>query len=85
MKIEFDIPEFKKELKIEITIRRDGEVIYCDTASTSDADRTPAVDNKVDNKTTRRKSPASSSKPADAQPGPAFGLGGGNMMNIGEF
>ena len=85
MKIEFDIPEFKKELKIEITIRRDGEVIYTDTAFSPDADRTPAVDNKVDNKTTRRKSPASSSKPADAQPGPAFGLGGGNMMNIGEF
>lgn len=83
MKIEFDIPEFKRELKIEITIRRDGEVIYSDTAFTPDADRTPAVDNKVDNKTTRRKSPASSSKPAEEKS--AFGLGGGNMMNIGEF
>ncbi len=83
MKIEFDIPEFKRELKIEITIRRDGEVIYSDTTFTPDADRIPAVDNKVDNKTTRRKSPASSSKPAEEKP--AFGLGGGNMMNIGEF
>ena len=83
MKIEFDIPEFKRELKIEITIRRDGEVIYSDTAFTPDADRTPAVDNKVDNKTTRRKSLASSSKSAEEKP--AFGLGGGNMMNIGEF
>ena len=83
MKIEFDIPEFKRELKIEITIRRDGEVIYTDTAFSPDADRTPAVDNKVDNKTTRRKSPASSSKSAEEKP--AFGLGGGNMMNISEF
>lgn len=85
MKIEFDIPEFKKELKIEITIRRDGEVIYTDTAFSPDADRTPAVDNKVDNKTTRRKSPASSSKTAEDKSTSAFGLGGGNMMNIGEF
>ncbi len=81
MKIEFDIPEFKRELKIEITIRRDGEVVY---SASSDAEKIPAVDNKVDNKTTaRKKSPASSSKSAGGDS--AFGLGGGNMMNISEF
>lgn len=27
MKIELDLPEFKEELKIEIVIRKDGEVV----------------------------------------------------------
>jgi len=28
MKIEFDLPEFDKELNINIIIRKDGEVVY---------------------------------------------------------
>lgn len=31
VKVELDIPEFKKELKIEITIKKDGEVV-CTTS-----------------------------------------------------
>lgn len=27
IKIEFDVPDFEKELKIEVTIKKDGEVI----------------------------------------------------------
>lgn len=28
VKIEFDLPEFKKELNINIVIKKDGEVVY---------------------------------------------------------
>ena len=72
MKIEFDIPEFKRELKIEITIRRDGEVIYSASSSSAGEDsvaQKPAT-----------KSPAS--KPTEKKP--AKSSGGGNMMNM-EF
>ena len=34
MKIEFDLPDFEKELKVEITIRRDGEVVYQESSET---------------------------------------------------
>ena len=82
MKIEFEIPEFKSELKIEITIRRDGEVVY---STSSSADEFP-VDNKVDNKTTRKaKSLAPSSSTSATERTTAEGKGGGNMMNMSEF
>jgi hypothetical protein len=32
MKIEFDVPNFEKELSISIVIRKDGEVV-CNTAT----------------------------------------------------
>ena len=35
MKIEFDIPEFEKELSVSIVIRKDGEVVCEKTASPS--------------------------------------------------
>ena len=73
MKIEFDIPEFKRELKIEITIRRDGEVVY--SASSSSAGEDSAIEQKP-----ITKSPAS--KPTEKKP--AKSSGGGNMMNM-EF
>lgn len=35
VKFEVDIPNFEKELSINITIRRDGEVLYTSTSSPS--------------------------------------------------
>ena len=35
IKLEFDIPEFEKELKIEIVLSKDGEVVYNTTSSPS--------------------------------------------------
>lgn len=35
IKLEFDIPEFEKELKIEIILSKDGEVVYNTTSSPS--------------------------------------------------
>ena len=49
MKIEFDIPEFEKELSVSIVIRKDGEVVYQEKAtSPSDTDSTiPEVKKKT--------------------------------------
>lgn len=33
MKIEFDLPEFEKEIKVEIIIRKDGEVVYTSSST----------------------------------------------------
>ena len=35
MKIEFDLPNFEKEISINITIKKDGEVVYNQTTSPS--------------------------------------------------
>jgi hypothetical protein len=40
LKIELDIPEFKKEVSLNITVRKDGEVLTDTTVS-------PVLDNKV--------------------------------------
>lgn len=56
MKIEFDLPEFEKELSINIVIRRDGEVVYSTSspstvtvATTPSAPRNVVEDVKVNN------------------------------------
>lgn len=75
MKIEFDIPEFKRELKIEITLRRDGEVIYSaqsDTAEGMEYKATPEPSTTTKAKKTTPKSGGGNK-------------GGGNMMNIEEL
>lgn len=51
MKIEFDVPNFEKELSISIVIRKDGEVV-CNTATPPTND--PVEEVKV--KPTKRKS-----------------------------
>lgn len=40
IKFEIDLPEFEKELSINLTIHRDGEVVYTTTSS-------PSVDNNT--------------------------------------
>lgn len=90
MKIEFDLPEFEKELRVEIVLRRDGEVIYSSNPITStQKDDVPEIDNKVENKTRPgRKSTKSTiySSPSVNTPDNdrSFGLEGegGNMMDI---
>ena len=77
MKIEFDIPEFKKELKIEITIRRDGEIIHAENL---------VADNKVENKTASRESNAKEENPGATKNSGVKKLGkGGNMMNVDDL
>lgn len=51
IKIEFDIPNFEKELNINLTIRKDGEVVY----TTSQPDGLLCETEKKEKKTTSTK------------------------------
>lgn len=77
MKIEFDIPEFKKELKIEVTIRRDGEVIYSAQSDT-------AEEQKPESSTTTKAKKNTATTNTTTKSG-GSSKGGGNMMNIEEL
>ena len=46
IKLEFDIPEFEKELKIEIVLSKDGEVVYNTTSSPSTGIKTEMKEEK---------------------------------------
>lgn len=76
MKIEFDIPEFKRELKIEITLRRDGEVIY---SAQSDPAEDLEYKEAPEPSTTATKAKKTTPKSGGGN------KGGGNMMNIEEL
>ena len=39
LKIELDIPEFEKELEINITIKKDGEVVYTASSPSGDIEK----------------------------------------------
>ena len=45
MKIEFDVPNFEKELSISIIIRKDGEVV-CNTATPPDTSGAEVIKEK---------------------------------------
>jgi hypothetical protein len=55
MKIEFDVPNFEKELEISIVIRKDGEVVY--NQATPPASSTTAIEDKpkTSSRTTTKK------------------------------
>lgn len=38
LKIELDLPEFEKEININITIKKDGEVVYTASSPSSNGD-----------------------------------------------
>lgn len=66
IKLEFDLPNFDKELKIEITVLKDGEVVYTASPTPKKEEEKPVLDNIVEKKssTKSKKSP------------------GGNLMGI---
>lgn len=80
MKFEIELPEFEKELEINITIRRDGEVLYrtsSPTTVTEQAESKPIWKQEPeDEKKPTKKSPAKKSSDAGKIPS------GGNLMNI---
>lgn len=43
MKVEFDLPEFEKELSINIIIRKDGEVVLSTSSSSDNLTNVPKV------------------------------------------
>ena len=55
IKLEFDLPNFDKELKIEITVLKDGEVVY--TASPTpkkEEEEKHVLDNIVEKKSSKK-------------------------------
>ena len=75
MKIEFEIPEFEKELSINITIKKDGEVEYSTSASPSliaPSQKPVKEEKKVENKSPKE---STSEKPAGKPVG-------GNLMDM---
>jgi hypothetical protein len=54
LKIELDLPEFEKEININITIKKDGEVVYTATSSpSSDGD---IIEEKIESPKSSKKS-----------------------------
>ena len=66
IKLELDIPNFDRELKIEITVHKDGEVVY----SASPSSKT-VKEEVVSESTVEKKSDTKSKKSS-----------GGNMMGL---
>lgn len=87
IKLEFDIPEFEKELKVEIILRKDGEVVYSasspSTGTIDDEKKLPKEEKLVD----RPKKEKATSEETDTQKvnvkSPAKKKKfGGNMMDL---
>lgn len=79
IKFEVDIPNFDKELSINIVLKKDGEVV--------ESISSPSVEPSVPAKTTPAKSrntkKSMTEKPSQGQPTIDGGIvGNGNMMNI---
>ena len=58
LKIELDIPDFQKELNIEITVKRDGEVL----ATSLSPDSNVEIDIPVESKKQKTKTSTGTSK-----------------------
>lgn len=73
IKLEIDIPDFDREINIELTIRKDGEVVY-KTSSPSEQVRESSnisLDKKVEQKVEKMTPPISNKDKL-----------GGNLMNL---
>ena len=78
MKIEFEIPEFEKELSINITIKKDGEVV-CNTSTSPSLIKTePSPEPVKEKKKVENKSPEENTPNKK----PAGKPVGGNLMDM---
>ncbi len=55
MKIEFDVPEFERELEISIVIRKDGEVVVSEKEQPTPPSKPETMRQKVVKQTTTAK------------------------------
>lgn len=70
LKIELELPEFEKELNINITIKKDGEVVYTASSPSGDVNVSePKEEPKEKEPTKKKKTTTPKSK-------------GGNFMNL---
>lgn len=56
IKIEFDLPNFKEELQINIVIHKDGEVVYNTTTPSSNMDSVEKIEDVKPKKTKKTSS-----------------------------
>ena len=80
VKFEVDIPDFEKEISINIIIRKDGEVLYNSSTSPSSTDVNQETKKKIEKKTTT----TSTKKAAQTTTTPSPAMGG-NLMNLTDF
>ena len=71
MKIEFDLPEFEKEISVNIIIRKDGEVVVSNTI-TPEKEK---IEDRIVEETVPKKSKSSGKKTPTSKPS-------GNMMGM---
>jgi hypothetical protein len=72
IKLEIDIPDFDREINIELTIRKDGEVIYRTSPSEQVKESSNiSLDKKVEQKVEKMTPPISNKDKL-----------GGNLMNL---
>ena len=50
MRLEIDLPEFEKELSINIIVRRDGEVVYSTSSPSMGSNNSKSLSNNEENK-----------------------------------
>lgn len=84
IKLEFDLPEFDRELSISLTIRKDGEVVYSTVTSPLPAGTLRKKDEVFTPDVTREEPIKKSSPRSVKKPKTLDILGSGNMMS-GEF
>lgn len=89
MKIEFDLPNFEKELNINIIIRKDGEVVYSASSSFPDDDYKDNAPNSmadkgsiVDEKPKAKKRAKEKEKEVTPESTAKSKGAGGNFMNM---
>ena len=75
IKFELDIPDFEKEISINVVIKKDGEVAYTTSASSPSKPTETTVVRK------RKKTDEPITPPTNNNGG-GCGFIGGNMMNI---
>jgi hypothetical protein len=77
IKFELDIPDFEKEISINVVIKKDGEVAYSTSSSSpSKPTETTVVVRK------KKKADETPTPPTSSNSGMSGGFVGGNMMNI---
>lgn len=84
IKFEIDLPEFEKELSINVTIHRDGEVVYTTTSSPS-VDKQPSTNflSSLGSKPEQEKISVDGDKQKEEKPKKtSTSRRGGNLMNL---
>ena len=76
IKFELDIPDFEKEISINVVIKKDGEVAYSTSASSPSKPTETTVVRK------KKKADETPTPLASSNGGVSGGFIGGNMMNI---